>query len=407
MQLKRTVILFPAAFLMNMSLMMINFAVIFFLKDLIGISPSTIGWFFAAGYGGYVLGCMLMRPVQNKIIPPVSMFVALFLTVFSLFMIKNSTSPGEVLIFYLIFSTAPAFYWPQLMGWFSYGLSNHELSKSISGFNISWSSGALCGPLVGGILAERNIIMSFYIDIAMIAAIMLLLVIGLVFIKDMKRFPVHYKSVASGPATHEAGLEEAPASSNELINGGKGTVMRFPGWIGVLSVYVVLGLLNNIFPLFVRDTLGLGESAAGNILFVRGLMTAAGFFAAGKIISWHFNRKIMLITQGATAVVMIAMLFMKTVPGFYLLFIIYGALFSMAYSNGIFHGSAGALDRGRRMALFESFLTTGIIIGSIGGGYLYQYYSIYAAFIFCVSIIVIGLIAQIAIISIGRRRGFQ
>ena len=392
---------------MNMSLLMINFAVIFFLKDLIGISPSAIGWFFAAGSGGYVLGCMLMRPVQNRIIPPVSMFIALFLTVFSLFMIKQSTSPGEVLVFYLIFSTAPAFYWPQVMGWFSYGLSNRELSKSISGFNISWSTGALCGPLAGGILAERNIMLSFYIDITMIAFILLLLIAGLIFIKDMRVFPVHYKPVATGPATHEAGLEESSAAVDELINGGKGTIMRFPGWIGVFSVYVVLGLLNNIFPLFVRDTLGLSESAAGNILFVRGLITAVGFFIAGRIIGWQFNRKIMLVTQGATAAVMIVMLFIKAVPGFYLLFILFGALFSMAYSNGIFHGSAGSLDRGRRMALFESFLTTGVIIGSIGGGYLYQYYSIHAAFILCASILIAGLAAQIIIFSIARQRSLQ
>ena len=190
------------------------------------------------------------------------MFISIAMTIFSLFMMKSSTSPGAVLVYYLIFSTAPAFYWPQLMGWFSYGLKNEELGKSISRFNISWSTGALCGPLLGGILAERNIMLSFYIDIGMIGLIALLLLIGLVFIKDMRNFPAHIVADPSGPATHEAGLEESSAEDSELLNGGKGTIMRYPGWIGVFSAYVVLGLVNNIFPLFIRDSLGLGESLA-------------------------------------------------------------------------------------------------------------------------------------------------
>ena len=404
MALKRTVILFPAAFLMNMSLLMINFAVIFFLKDLVGLSASTIGWFFAAGSGGYVLGCMMMRPIQNRIAPPVSMFIALAMTVFSLFMIKSSTTPARVLVYYLIFSTAPAFYWPQVMGWFSYGLSNAELGKSISRFNISWSTGALCGPFLGGILAERNILLSFYIDIAMIAFIALLLIIGLLFVRDMRSYPMHSSTEPSGPATHEAGMEDGSPDADELINGGKGTILRYAGWIGVFSVYIVLGLLNNIFPLFIRDTLGLGESSAGNILFVRGITTAVGFYFAGRIIKWHFNRKIMIITQVLVIIVLLILLFVKTISGFYLLFIIYGLLFSMAYSNGIFHGSAGALDRGRRMALFESILTIGVMLGSVGGGYLFQYYSIYTAFVFSAVVIGAGLAAQLIIIGAGIRK---
>ena len=167
---------------------------------------------------------------------------------------------------------------------------------------------------------------------------------------------------------------------------------------------IVLGLTNNIFPLFVRDTLGLGESAAGNILFVRGITTAAGFFIAGRFIFWHFNKKFMLLVQIATAVSMMLLLFIRTVPGFYSLFIFYGLLFSMSYSNGIFHGSAGALDRGRRMGLFEIFLTLGVITGSIVGGYLFQYFSIYHAFVFSAIVISAGLIAQLFIFAASRRK---
>ena len=42
MKIKRTAILFPAAFLMNFSIIMISFTVIFFLKDRIGLSHQRL-----------------------------------------------------------------------------------------------------------------------------------------------------------------------------------------------------------------------------------------------------------------------------------------------------------------------------------------------------------------------------
>jgi len=393
--MKRTIVLFPAAFLMNMNLGMVNFAVIFYLKDSLSISPSIIGWFFAVGALGYVLGCMLLRKIQNRILPPVSMFITILLTIFSVFMMLKADSPVVVLIFYLVFATAPAFYWPQLMGWFSYGLDNRNLGTSISRFNISWSTGSLIGPLVGGILVEKNLLLPFYVDIILMIALGLLLVLGLVFVRDMRNYPVHIE------------VDTPKRSDGETLNDGKGTILRFAGWIGVFSVYVVLGLLNNIFPIFVREDLGLGESVAGNILFFRGIATAVGFVAAGKIIRWHFNGRLMLLTQAVTAVCMLFLFFVKSVSGFYILFVIYGLLFSMAYSNGIFHGSAGAVDRGRRMALFESVLTLGVILGSVLGGYLYQYFSIYTAFLFCFAVILTGFCAQLVFVKYGKKNGLK
>ncbi len=249
--------------------------------------------------------------------------------------------------------------------------------------------------------------MSFYIDIAVITGIGVLILLGLVFLKDMRRFPVLSKPAPSGPATHEAGLEQKAESADELLNDGKGTILRFAGWIGVFSAYIVLGLINNIFPLFIRDTLGFGESVAGNILFVRGILSAVGFFLLGKVVFWHFNKRVMLITQTAVASVMVLLIFIKAVPGFYLLFIIFGLLFSMSYSNGIFHGSAGTFDRGRRMALFEAFLTIGVILGSVSGGYLFQYYSIHTAFIFSAAVIAGGLIVQMLIFAVAARKGLR
>ena len=100
---------------------------------------------------------------------------------------------------------------------------------------MSWSTGALCGPLVGGFLVEKELLLPFYADVVFLSAAALLLAVGLLVIKDMRIFPVHTEPAATGSVTHEAGLEEKADSG--LLNGGRGTVLRFAGWIGVFSTY--------------------------------------------------------------------------------------------------------------------------------------------------------------------------
>ena len=339
-------------------------------------------------------------------IPPVSMMIAIILTLFSLIMLINSTSPFFVFIYYFIFATAPAFFWPRLMGWFSYGLDSRNLGKAVSLFNLSWSFGSLLGPLVGGFVAGYNIMLSFYIDIAVITFIGLMLLFGMLFIKDLREYPGKQRVVGDGPATHAAGM--APnEKKNHLLNGGKGTFFRFPGWIGVFSVYIVLGLVNNIFPLYVRDYLRFEESTAGNLLFTRGLVSAIAFYILGKFSAWHFNKKIMLMVEICTVIILIFMVLSKSIFLFYLLFILFGFLFSTGYSGGIFHGSAGAEDTSRRMALFESFLTLGLVAGTVAGGYLYQFFSIQTAFIFSSMVMLLGFLAQCILFNYAKKRGLN
>ncbi len=397
MKLKKTAVLFPAAFLMNVNLSLINFSLIFLLKDSLGLNASVIGWYFAVGSAGYTAGCMLLTRVQDKINPALSMLGSVFLMLGSIAMLIRVESAAAALVLYLAFATAPAFFWPQLMGWFSTGLDNRNLGKAVARFNISWSTGALTGPLVGGFAVEHQLSLAFYMDLVFLGLIAASVIAGLAFIEDMKAPGKKRIAAAPAPETHEPQAVEQTEPEIERINDGRGTILRYAGWIGVFCSYAVLGLFNNIFPLFIRDSLGYGESVAGNLLFIRGAVTAAGFILLGKTDKWHFNSKLIMLTQVAVAAVMILLFVNRFMAGFYILLSVFGFLFSLAYSNSIFHGSAGADNRGKRMALHESFLTLGVIAGSVGGGYLYQYHSIYTAFISFMALAIVGFAVQAVI----------
>ena len=53
----------------------------------------------------------------------------------------------------------------------------------------------------------------------------------------------------------------------------------------------------------------------------------------------------------------------------------------LVYNESVFHGISGSRSRAGRMAIHESTLNTGSVIGSITGGVIYQASSIKASFL--------------------------
>ena len=88
------------------------------------------------------------------------------------------------------------------------------------------------------------------------------------------------------------------------------------------------------------------------------------------------------------------MLVVKSIPGFALLFALYGAVFDLSYDLSIFHGAEGAMDRHRRMVIHEVLLTIGTIAGSLVGGFVYQYFSFFSLVLVIAATAFVSLIAE-------------
>ena len=183
-----------------------------------------------------------------------------------------------------------------------------------------------------------------------------------------------YLSAFSLSQRRKSRLAEVPKIDLPKI-ADQSSPLRYAGWIGVASSYTLLGALMFIFPMYAEDVLGYSESFTGLLLFLRGAVTVAGFYLAGKTIFWHHNPLQISISQlllGASAL----LLAFAVRPGSYLaLFTLFGLIFAMQYATSIFHGVSGALEREQRMAIHEGSLTFGVVLGSAGGGLLYQWVS--------------------------------
>ncbi len=356
MKRDKKLLIYPAAFMVNAGITMLNFSLIFFMRRNYGTSPSLVGWLSAFWALAYLAGCLGLGALSRRLSYRRALPVATFTMGLSVLLILIIPSEAASFVWYILFGFITALHWPPLMGWLSEGLEGRELNRAVGGFNISWSTGAGAGPFIAGFLVEKSVSLPLTVITALYWCIALVYMFSLM--------------VYSGKAANITDTAIPKDSTDRPTDNS--SPLRFAGWIGVGSSYTLLGVLLFIFPMYAVDHLGYSESFTGMLLFLRGTVTVVGFYIAGKTLFWHNNSLQISISQGVLGLTALVLAFVSEAPVYILLFIFFGLTFALQYATSIFHGVSGSIDRERRMAIHESALTIGIMTGSAGGGLLYE-----------------------------------
>ena len=168
---------------------------------------------------------------------------------------------------------------------------------------------------------------------------------------------------------------DSKEKKEDVIEVDYSSPLRFPSWIGVLLVYTGYSLVLTVFPQYALDNLGYSESITGNILLFRGISVTVAFLVMQKVRAWQKGVGPIILSQVVFALLTFLLLAFKSIPAYALLFALYGAVFALSYNLSIFHGAEGAKERHKRMVIHEVLLTIGTIVGSLVGGFVYQFFS--------------------------------
>lgn len=385
----KTFLLLPTTFIVAVAIGTVNLGLIFYMRDLYGFSSFLIGAFAAVFSISYFLGCFILRPISRRILPRYCLILSSFIMAFMALLIVVTEVSWCAFIFYSIYGFALALFFPPLVGWLSIGIEGKELNRSISRWNLSWSTGSIVSPFLAGFLTERGLRLPLY------TGIVLMFLGGVIILAASIILP----------AIRNDKHKEIKPTLQENAEGDKSTFLRFPSWVATITLYSVLGVISNIFPLYAREAIGLTESVVGLVLLTRAFFTTVTFVILGRMSWWHFNRVQIFVTQAAVLVLVIVMIQAASLISYLALMPFLGILVSISYSNSLFHGVSGSLERGKRMAVHEALLTSGVVFGSVIGGQLYQHFSMKAAFFFCMVLIVIGLFVQLILIRYAKVRG--
>lgn len=365
-----------STFLSQGSIVIFNFTLVYYLREC-GIDSVGIGLASSIYPTLYFLGCIFMPKLLPSLKGKARILAAnigMALTGLVLTFIKNEALIMTDLVFYGLFQSL---LWTNMETWITGGKEGDELTSRLTLFNFSWSFSVGLATSFSGFVSEYSTRLSIWS--------------GCVF------FLISALLVALSGRSYDSKKEK-----EEIVSEDHSSPLRFPSWAGVLLVYTGYSLVLTVFPQYAMDTLGYSESVTGNILLFRGISVTIAFLIMQKARVWQKGVGPILGSQAFFAILTFLMLFLRSVAAFAILFALYGFVFALSYDLSIFHGAEGAKDRHKRMVIHEVLLTLGTIIGSLVGGFVYQYFS-FKTLVLTISILsVVIVVIEALALSIKR-----
>ena len=365
-----------STFLSQGSIVIFNFTLVYYLREC-GIDSVGIGLASSIYPTLYFLGCIFMPKFLPSLKGKARILAAnigMAFTGLVLTFIKNEALIMTDLVFYGLFQSL---LWTNMETWITGGKEGGELTSRLTLFNFSWSFSVGLATSFSGFVSEYSTRLSIWS--------------GCVF------FLISALLVALSGRSYDSKKEK-----EEIVSEDHSSPLRFPSWAGVLLVYTGYSLVLTVFPQYAMDTLGYSESVTGNILLFRGISVTIAFLIMQKARVWQKGVGPILGSQAFFAILTFLMLFLRSVAAFAILFALYGFVFALSYDLSIFHGAEGAKDRHKRMVIHEVLLTLGTIIGSLVGGFVYQYFS-FKTLVLTISILsVVIVVIEALALSIKR-----
>ena len=366
-----------STFLSQGSIVIFNFTLVYYLREC-GIDSVGIGLASSIYPTLYFLGCIFMPkflPSLNGKARILAANIGMAFTGLVLTFIKNEALIMTDLVFYGLFQSL---LWTNMETWITGGKEGGELTSRLTLFNFSWSFSVGLATSFSGFVSEYSTRLSIWS--------------GCVF------FLISALLVALSGRSYDSKKEK-----EEIVSEDHSSPLRFPSWAGVLLVYTGYSLVLTVFPQYAMDTLGYSESVTGNILLFRGISVTIAFLIMQKARVWQKGVGPILGSQAFFAILTFLMLFLRSIAAFAILFALYGFVFALSYDLSIFHGAEGAKDRHKRMVIHEVLLTIGTIIGSLVGGFVYQYFS-FKTLVLTISILsVVIVVIEALALSIKRK----
>jgi DHA1 family multidrug resistance protein-like MFS transporter/DHA1 family quinolone resistance protein-like MFS transporter len=343
-----------ASFFSQLAIAMINLTLVYHLRYHYDLPSAMIGLAAAMSPTSYLLSCLVKGRLPSNLRPRHAIMLSLAGMGTSILVLLSVHNLAVTYLCLFLYGMWMSFLWPHVEEWFSRGKEGEALSRAANGFNVSWSLGVAISSYLAGLLIERSTILAFLVSISFFVVVFVGIWVVSILVPAIRMVP--------GETTH---IETSQLSD-------RSTPLRFYAWIGIVVLYGGMSIILTIFPLYAHEELLLRESHVGLLLLIRGITSCISFYLLGRFSFWHFKKSLIFLVQALFALLCFSALRFSSLLFYGIFFLLFGVLFSFAYTQSIFHGSSGAIRRSERMIIHEILLTIGIILGSIGGGWFYQ-----------------------------------
>ncbi len=359
------------SFLSQAAIVMFNFTLVYYLRTL-GFSSTAVGTATSIYPVVYLLGCLFLPRVLPSVNRKARVTSALLGMSLSAVLFSFARTKALIYSILFLYGFFQSLLWTNIETWITTSSEGGSLTKTLTLFNLSWSSSVGISNLVGGILVGLSYPLSFAVTASLFvtAAVIAL----------------------SSPYGGDEEKREENIKADE-----KESPCRFLSWLGIFVIYTGYSMVIVVFPQYGLDYLGFSSSLSGRLLFYRGVSVAVSFILLKKYTLWQKGKGAVVFMLASFSILSLMFNVVKTPLLFALVFVLYGFVFALGYDLSIYHSALGGGRRHMRMVVHEVLITAGTTAGSFLGSLVYEYMSFSALVI---SVTVLGALSfLISIIS--------
>ncbi len=375
MIIKRNLIFLPAL-LMDMSTNSAILGMTFYASKL-GASSLTIGITASISTLLYVIFSRIFGKLSDRVgrkkVPQIASLCFSILY----FFLPNIKSLQPLVVFFPLTGFFLSAFWSPYEAWIGEISDGRPLEKRVRMFNLAWTIGVMIGNAISGYAYELDYKIPFYF--ASSGAFVAMLIVSFYSKPDIRNNHI--------------------GSSNNIKNDENDIPayirMKFlyMSWIAIFFAWVTLGVLRYIFPKLISD-LGILPRYYGILMLIWSGTQVFTFYVLGATKKWHYRIEFSFVCQmlGCIGFLIIYITNYPILWGIALM--LFGVQTGMVYFSSLYYSLCGHIDTGNKSGWHESILSSGAFIGPFIAGAIAKYVGIKSPYMFCVFVILTGLLSQ-------------
>ncbi|MBK34395.1 MAG: hypothetical protein CME26_02555 [Gemmatimonadetes bacterium] len=352
-----------------------------------GADYDDLGNIGAAGAASYAALCLVSGRLSERFGHRRTAAASVLCLVLLVVTYTRVDAVYQVLLIAVGVGAAMSAYWPTLQSWLSQGYNPRRLTRALGNFNISWGTGVMVGPALGGYFYAWGPSYPFLAAAGSQTCILLLILLA-----------------SPRPKPEQVNASETGSSGERVF-------LKL-AWIANFATIFASGTLRVIFPRFAVD-LGMEAQGIGVLLSLIGGSQVISFLVVSRITSWHYRLSSLARAQLSGAAGLLLLVFGKGSAVFAVSMLIHGALVGVTFSQSLFYSLNNEVDqtrspslpptpRSRRAGIHESIVGTGFLLGPFFGGYAAQYVGPRAPFLLSASVILTCLLLEYQVLRKAR-----
>jgi len=313
--------------------------------------PFLIGLIGASTGGPYAIMTFVFGPTSDRFSRKKMLLAAEAISAFAMILCFLSQEPYQLIFARFVFSIGLALFWPLAEAYTGDLVQSDQLSQALTGYNVSWSSATIVGPLLGGL-----IITWFLTRTPFLVALTLFVFAGMLFL------PRTVANITRSHQTHHLNQNEERVLNNPKVS---------PLIYAFLFAFTG-ALLNAIFPAYATQ-LDISPDVIGLMFLLSGLAQTITVLLSSRMQSKLGTEKLLILSSIFLCTSLTIIGLTLAIPIFMVGFLVFGFGQGMAYSTAILLVLKGSGSRrGKAAGMFEGILGVGFFTGPLVGGALYQ-----------------------------------